>query len=167
MDIVHILKRLECYLEKYGGHKSAAGLSLKHENLADFTYDFNDIVTGILADSDLRPVIRIDCRAKLADIFSAEFIRHYQRLGPFGVGNREPVFSFSGICEIINKRVIGSESVRFTVKENGLRVNGVGFGMAKVVSEANNQSQLAFTMQLNDFRGKKNWEIRAVDINTP
>ncbi len=167
LNILEILDK-ECaiFLEGYGGHKAAAGLSLKKENLNKFTKKFKSSVNSIIGDKDITPSICLNYKAPIDKLFSVEFLDYYQKLEPFGKGNPEPLFGIDGDdAKIFDARKIGSDSLRFRIKQNGNSYNGVAFGMAHMLTAIQQGPvDLAFRIVRNDFRGALNWEIRVEDI---
>lgn len=171
IDDLNILEALdECsnFLEKYGGHKAAAGLSLNKSNLDKFTQNFKASVNRIIGDKDLTPTIRLNYKAPIHELFSDKFLKYYRKMEPFGKGNPEPLFGIEGDgIKLLDARKIGNDSLRFRIIHKGKSYNGVGFGMSYALPTVNNGAvELAFKIVRNDFRGVVNWEIRAEDIRS-
>jgi single-stranded-DNA-specific exonuclease len=112
-------------LEQFGGHKYAAGLTLKPENLEAFSTRFNEVVTAQIEDYMLVPQLTIDDELPLSEI-NPKFVRVLNQFGPFGPGNMRPVF--------VSHQVFCEENV-YKVGENHLKMN--------VFQEANPNHKLA------------------------
>jgi single-stranded-DNA-specific exonuclease len=171
---VNILEAIaECsdMLEKFGGHKGAAGLTMKSEDIGEFQEKFESSVDRITGGLGLIPTVQVNLRASINELLEDKFLQFYRRLEPFGTGNPEPVFCFRDEKKIVfsDARKIGKDSLRFKVNENGQVTQGVAFGMAECLADINNNGggvNMAFKITRNEFRGRLSWEIRVDDIKT-
>jgi single-stranded-DNA-specific exonuclease len=143
---------------EYGGHSSAAGLSLREENLSSFVEMANEIVGHQLADCEVQPKLNIDFvindGTNYSDLESA-----CTMLAPFGQGNADPIFTTDKPCRLRNIQVIGKEKnhLRFSAYVAGRWIDGVGFGFANLVNHALNGEallSLAFNLKENRFNGQ-------------
>ncbi len=116
IESYHMFERLTAvkeYLTKFGGHKLAAGLSLKKENLEDLKKALND--KADLAEEDFAPTVHIDVPMPMS-YASLEFARELQLLEPFGVGNPKPLFAQKDVVFVGAKRIGASGNyARFCV----------------------------------------------------
>ena len=89
---------LECsdLLEKFGGHKYAAGLTLDIDNLELFQRKFEEVVSSSITEDMLRPVIELDMPLHF-DAITPKFLTVLKQMGPFGPENQRPVFEASGV----------------------------------------------------------------------
>ena len=167
MNILEIIAECSDLLEKYGGHRGAAGLTLKSENIDEFHAKFESSVNRIIGGFELKPTIRVNLRASIEELLDKKFLEFYSRLEPFGTGNQEPVFCFrdeKGFV-ISGMKKIGADSLRFKVTEKGCEIQAVAFGMAELLPDINNGVvNLAFNISRNEFRGRTSWQIRVEDI---
>ena len=83
-------------LEHFGGHKYAAGLTMKQENLEEFSQRFEEYVKENLDESSYEPEITVDMMLKLSEI-TPQFLKNLKKFAPFGPGNMEPVFETDGV----------------------------------------------------------------------
>ncbi len=171
VNILAIISECADLLEKYGGHKGAAGLTLKSDNLVDFQEKFERAVDRIIGDFEFKPTIQVNLRASIGELLDRRFLEFYSKFEPFGFGNPEPVFCFRDqkSFSFTDLKRIGKDSLRFKVSEDGRIINGVAFGMAELLPVINNgegEINMAFKICHNEFRGRTSWEIRAVDINS-
>lgn len=143
-------------LDKFGGHKMAAGLSLQPDKLEEFRRRLNEQAS--LTEEDLMPKVRIDIPMPLA-YASKEFVGELKKLEPFGNGNRKPLFAQKNVrirnCTVRgkNRNVAG-----FTLEDgNGYYVSGVYFGEADAfvsqVKEHNGYIDVVYYPEINEFRG--------------
>jgi single-stranded-DNA-specific exonuclease len=118
----HLLEALESMRElftKFGGHRQAAGLTLRAVDIETFRQRFHTHAAGRLTADDLRPLYRIDAEASFA-VLSERCISELQLLGPFGFGNPTPIFHCAG-AEVAGPPKVLKEGKHFTVP---LRHNG-------------------------------------------
>ncbi|HMF75539.1 MAG TPA: single-stranded-DNA-specific exonuclease RecJ [Bryobacteraceae bacterium] len=118
----HLLEALESMPElftKFGGHRQAAGLTLRASELAAFQQRFHEFAAGKLADHDLRPLYKVDAEASFTEL-SELCIQQILSLGPFGFGNPAPVFYCAG-AEMAGPPKVLKEGKHFNLP---LRQNG-------------------------------------------
>ncbi len=101
-------------LEHFGGHKFAAGLSMKEENLEEFTERFEQYVSENLEESSYMPEIVVDLPLDLSEI-TPVFINQLKRFAPFGPGNMEPVFQSNGVVDEGAARIVGDKHLKARV----------------------------------------------------
>lgn len=101
-------------LEHFGGHKYAAGLSLKKENLTEFTEKFEEYVQDNIEEVDFIPEIEVDQELDLSEI-NASFIANLKRFAPFGPGNMSPVFCSRHVVEEGGARIVGKKHLKMRV----------------------------------------------------
>ena len=101
-------------LEHFGGHKYAAGLTMKQENLEEFSQRFEEYVKDNLDESSYEPEITVDMRLKLSEI-TPHFMKNLKKFAPFGPGNMEPVFETDGVVDEGNARIVGDKHLKCRV----------------------------------------------------
>ncbi len=129
----HLYEALEhCaeILEHFGGHKGAAGLTIKEENIEKFRKLINDFAHQTLQLVDLTPSIDIDCEIPLSSL-SLDLIKAVNLLEPFGEGNPAPVFCSRRLMVKSPPLTLGKETIKFWVSDGQSTFSVVGFGMAK------------------------------------
>ena len=162
------LHEVEELLDKYGGHKMAAGLSLSPANLAEFRQRINE--QSKLTEDDFVQKIRIDIPMPLP-YASMQFAEELALLEPFGNGNHKPLFAQKNLkvhnCMVRgkNKNVAG-----FVLEdESGYRVNGIYFGEAETfaaqVKENENRINITYYPDINEFRGNRSLQIVVTHYN--
>lgn len=142
-------------LDKFGGHKMAAGISLKPEKLEQLRCRLN--LNAQLSEQDLTPKVRIDIPMPMV-YASREFAQELRLLEPFGTGNRKPLFAERNV-RLRNGTVHGRHRnvAKFTLEdESGYRVSGVYFGEADVfmqqVNEHNGYVNVVYYPELNVYK---------------
>jgi single-stranded-DNA-specific exonuclease len=101
------------YLGKFGGHKAAGGFSLEKENLSAFTVKLSEFAHNCLEPEHLKPLVDIDAEAKFTDL-TPDFYRQIDKLHPWGIGNREPIFWTPNV-KVLEQRTIGQNHVKFSL----------------------------------------------------
>jgi single-stranded-DNA-specific exonuclease len=113
-DVYEAIDACSDLLEHFGGHKYAAGLSLKPENLQAFSDRFEQVVTEKLNGKVLAPEIEIDAILPLSTI-NSRFFGILRQFSPFGPGNMSPLFRTDGIIDAGGSRVVGKNHLKLYV----------------------------------------------------
>ncbi|MFA6282566.1 MAG: single-stranded-DNA-specific exonuclease RecJ [Desulfurivibrionaceae bacterium] len=149
----------------FGGHEAAVGLTLLVENLPELEEYFQQRLNEIVTETMLAPKVGIAWHDEGGGIFDPAFLRGYERLAPFGMGNPEPIFSAQGIPE--KPREVGVNHLKFTARFNGAILSGIGFGLAgdfQGLLKSGQPLNVAFRLRRNTFREKTTWQVEAVDF---
>ncbi|MGM0646778.1 MAG: single-stranded-DNA-specific exonuclease RecJ [Bacteroidota bacterium] len=115
-DIYQAISNCSNLLENFGGHKYAAGLSLKPENLDSFVQCFEQYASTHIKDYELTPEIEIDSELPLTEI-TDKFVRILKQFAPFGPGNAAPVFISRHVVESGQSRIVGKNHLKFKVAQ--------------------------------------------------
>ncbi len=149
---------------KFGGHKLAAGLSLKVENVEPFRKTINELTN--LREEDLVEKVSIDMQLPLAYL-SESLIQELELLEPFGKGNQKPLFVEKNL-RVISPRIVGRNQnvLKFQVEDTrGLRMDAVYFGDVRACMEyMRHKKQMAFTYypSVNEYMGRRSVQITVV-----
>ena len=106
-DIYDAIDSCSDLLEHFGGHKYAAGLSLKPENLDEFRTRFEEYVAAHISEEDMIPDIEIDLNINFSDI-TPKFVRILKQFAPFGPGNMSPLFRTDNVVDNGYSRQVGA-----------------------------------------------------------
>ncbi len=167
-DLYQAIESCSDLLESFGGHMFAAGLTLKQENLPSFRERFEKFVSETIREEHLFPSINIDEEIPLEDV-STEFHRHISRFQPFGPENMAPVFVSRGV-KTITCQPVGNTGTHLKLsfsRQNMDAVNAIAFGQAdtmEIFREAGGVVDIAYTIELNEFRGKTTVQLNIKDI---
>ncbi len=119
------------YLETFGGHEGAAGLTIKKENIDPFRELINKLAQDMLEAKKLIPTLCIDCEIPLASI-NMELTNVIDAMQPFGEGNPAPIFCSRQVLIKTYPRIMGKDTLKFWVTDQKqFTISAVGFGMAK------------------------------------
>ncbi|MEK7871942.1 MAG: single-stranded-DNA-specific exonuclease RecJ, partial [Nitrospirota bacterium] len=127
---LHLYKAIEkCseYLQGFGGHKFAAGLTIRSEKFDAFSRRFDEVVSESLGESDFLPAIRLDAEVRLDEV-TFSLIKDLDRLSPFGPANPEPVLAAMNV-EPVSPRLVGSNHLKLTIKSGPHHLDAIGFDM--------------------------------------
>ena len=137
ISAVHLYEALQqCadLLEGFGGHRMAAGLSIRADNIAAFAERFEAVVRRSTRAEDFVSRTEVDDELALADV-GQRLIDDLDLLEPFGPGNREPVFISRGVT-VVSRRVVGETHLRLYLQQDRARLSAIAFGMAESPVEA-------------------------------
>ncbi len=154
-------------VEQYGGHKYAAGLTIKKENFDKFTDTFDHIV-GLKTNGDLNlltPEIAYDLELDFSDI-TPKFYNLIQQLKPHGPGNMSPIFRTNNIKDSGNSRIVKEKHLKLGAIQKGTKFDGIGFGMSDVyeIISKNKPFDACYSIELNEYQGQTNLQLRVRDI---
>jgi single-stranded-DNA-specific exonuclease len=143
------------HLERYGGHRAAAGLSIATEQLEAFREAFAAHADAVLTDSDLRTVTPIDAIVP-AHALTLELAEELDRLAPFGLGNPEPTLLVASV-EAVSASVVGEgKHLRFRIRQHE-RDGGsaIAFGLGKQLDRLQQPGRydVAFRLKENRWNG--------------
>ena len=149
------LAACSAYLERFGGHRAAAGLSIRPERVEAFAEAFATHADGMLADDDLCPVTFVDAVVKGSEL-TLDLCAELGRLAPFGLGNPAVTLLVAG-CELADLGTVGEgRHLRFRVRE-GQRPAGaaIGFGLGGQLDRYRHPGpyDVAFRLQENAWNG--------------
>ncbi len=168
-DVYNALEACSDYLEQFGGHMYAAGLTLKESDFESFKNQFEKVVANTIT-SDLRvPEISIDAEIDFSDI-DDKLIRILKQFEPFGPENMTPVFITRHLTDSGYGKAIGQdeEHLRLFVKQQseGKGYAAIGFGLAKKIGLTQNQKHFdaVFSIDENEWNGTVSVQLRLRDI---
>ncbi len=132
-DIYKAVESTRDLLENFGGHTYAVGLSLREENIPEFTRRFEEYVSANILPEQMMPQIDIDAFLSFADI-TPEFVSILRLFNPFGPGNRKPTFCTRRVKDFGTSKLVGRnlEHIKLELVDDtsGREINGIAFNMA-------------------------------------
>ena len=171
-DIYDAIDHCSDLLEHFGGHKYAAGLSMKPENLPEFRRRFEEYVSEHLVDEDFVPELEVDLKINFSDITS-KFMRILNQFAPFGPGNMAPVFWTDNVIDAGGSRPVGGHKhLKLTVSQVGDAEQGVPpfSGIAFQKGDLFNRIHdgepfsICYHLEYNTWQGKTNLQLNVKDI---
>ena len=165
-DLYEALSACSDLLDQFGGHKYAAGLTMKPENIGLFQQRFEHVVEASILPSMLQREMVIDAELDFADI-DAKFFRILRRFEPFGPQNEAPVFMSRRVVVWGMATIVGGSHLKMTVRQPGSpRFDCIGFGLADYAEAINTQGpfDMCYTIEENVWRDKRNLQLNVKDI---
>ena len=157
-DIYKAVDAQRDLLENFGGHAYAVGLSLKEENIPEFTRRFEEYVAANITQTQLTPLLDIDAVITFAQI-TGEFVATLRRFNPFGPGNQKPVFCTRGVMDFGTSKLVGKnlEHIKLELVDDtsGKVFNGIAFNMARHFPyiHARKPFDICYTLEDNKHQG--------------
>ena len=154
------------HLTRFGGHRMAAGCSIRPDRVELFRAAFDERARAVLEDHHLVPEVRVDLEVELrhADEELARLIRH---AGPFGMGNATPVFAARRVGIVGAPKVVGQGHLKMTLVSSGHTLDAIGFGMASRLQEpgfTDGPLDVAFKLEENTWNGRTRAQAKLVDV---
>jgi len=145
-NIYEALQECGEYLDQFGGHHQAAGITLRPENFSGFRKKFNEVCSDLLSMGQRQKELVVDSKIALEDI-TIKFLNVLEQFEPFGHGNREPLFISEGLSLYGQPKLLRERHVKFSVKDgNGRVFDVIGFDRPDVYGELTARSRPVFSM---------------------
>ncbi|MDE5942129.1 MAG: single-stranded-DNA-specific exonuclease RecJ [Muribaculaceae bacterium] len=174
-DIYKAVESTRDLLENFGGHTYAVGLSLKEENIPEFTRRFEEFVAANILPSQLRPQFEIDAYLTFSELTN-EFISTLRRFNPYGPGNQKPVFCTRGVMDFGTSKLVGRqlEHIKLELVDDtsGKVINGIAFNKAHLFDRihARCRFDICYTIEENKHQNSPNaiqLQIKEIRIADP
>ncbi len=165
-DLYEALYECRDLLEQFGGHKYAAGLTIKPENIDAFSTLFEAVVSKNITEDLLTQEINIDAELRLNHL-TPKFVRILNQFEPFGPQNLSPVFIAKGVDLAGTAMQVGKNHLKFAVSQNGSAVfNCIGFGLADDIEKINSKQKfdICFHIEENVWRDQKSVQLNIKGI---
>lgn len=160
-DIYKAIDASRDILENFGGHPYAVGLSLKEENIPEFTRRFEEYVAANIMPSQLTPQLEIDAYITFSQI-TPTFISTLRKFNPFGPGNQKPVFCTRRVVDFGTSKLVGKnlEHIKFELVDDtsGKVFNGIAFNMAQYFDHIHSRRpfDICYTIEDNKHQSATN-----------
>jgi len=169
-DLYNAISACSDLLENFGGHKYAAGLTMKIENVSAFQQRFEEYVCDNITDDMLVPQVKVDASISLSDI-TPKFYRVLQQFEPFGPKNMTPVFISEKVVDYGYSRPVGRNkehlklSVVDDIREGNVK-GGIAFSMGNLYPKISSGAQfdVCYSVQENEYMGKVETQLMVRDI---
>jgi single-stranded-DNA-specific exonuclease len=141
-------------LEGFGGHRAAAGLTIRPERLVEFAESFAAHADRVLSEEDLRPALRVDAIVR-GDELTLDLCHELEQLAPFGLGNPDVTLLVPG-CRLSDLSVVGEgRHLRLSVTAGRVRSGAIAFGQAGQLERLRRPGpwDVAFRLQANRWNG--------------
>ncbi|APY10905.1 single-stranded-DNA-specific exonuclease RecJ [Seonamhaeicola sp. S2-3] len=167
-DVYEAIAACSEYVEQFGGHKYAAGLTLKEENYEAFKQAFEDFVSKTIDKNLLIPEIKADIKIDLKDI-TPKFYRILKQFAPYGPENMTPIFMTEDLADTGHGKCVGQDKthLRVTVSQpNSNTFVGIGFGMGDKFNIISDKKpfKAVYSIDENEWQGNVSLQLKLRDI---
>lgn len=169
-DLYESIESCADLMENFGGHKFAAGLTMREENLPEFTARVEKFIAEHLVDEVVTPVLEIDSKLDFSQI-TPKFFRILKRFQPFGPGNTAPVFLTENVYDSGNSRKVGPAGQHLKLEliqesQPYNRISAIGFNMAEDFDyiRGGNPMDICYSIVENYYRGNSTIQLRLKGI---
>lgn len=167
-DVYNAIEACSEYIEQFGGHKYAAGLTLLESQYEAFKARFETVVGETIEKSLLIPEIRVDSEMDLNSI-TPKFYRILKQLAPFGPGNMTPVFMSQDLMDTGYGKCVGEDAkhLRVTVTQsNSDRMGGIGFNLGHKMDLISDRKpfKAVYTVDENHWNGRVSLQLKLKDV---
>ena len=172
-DIHAALERCADLLEHFGGHKCAAGVSVKPENFERFCERFEEEVSKGVQPEEAVPEIEIDATISFAENITPKFLRILKQFSPFGPENNVPVFLTKNLIDTGHPRVVGAKDVKhlkfapIPFDERSQSYSAIGFQLGEYYDRVRRGEHfdLVYQLEENYWNGKTEMQLNVKDIH--
>ena len=166
-DIHEAIGTCSDVVEQYGGHKYAAGLSIRTENFEVFAQRFEEVVKQKADGVPTLPEIEYDLQISLNDI-NPKMLNIIEQMAPFGPGNMIPVFRSNNLSSNGSARVLKDKHLKMTVHQHSSGLDSIGFGMSHHIHAVSNRQTFhaCYCIEENTFNGRTSLQLKLKDIKS-
>jgi single-stranded-DNA-specific exonuclease len=166
-NLYDALLKCEHLLEKFGGHKYAAGLTLKKQNLDSFIKEFEKVVAATITKDQLVAEIEVDMQIELDEV-NDKLYRIIKQFAPFGPMNRTPNFITKLVTDSGKGRKVGEDKthLRLTLNNSNKDLVSIGFGMGEDFDKIteNKPFDICYSIDENTWKGQTSLQLRLKGI---
>lgn len=166
-DLYAALEQCDEFIEQFGGHTFAAGITILPKNYFLFKERFEKVVFDTLKETSKTPEIIIDLEIDLSSV-TPKFYRILKQLEPFGPANMKPVFLSSGLRDNGYGKAVGAEGnhVKLSIinGSDSKTYNAIGFDLAEKYALTNGSFQAVYTIEENHWNGNTSLQLMLKDI---
>lgn len=169
-DLYEAIDSCSDLLENFGGHMYAAGLTLKEENLEEFSRRMDSFVEKHIVKEMMTPVVEVDAKLDFAQI-NPKFFRILKQFQPFGPGNHNPVFETENVYDAGTGRKVGAGGVHMKLdliqeSQPYHQIPSIAFNMADFYDyiKDGNPFDVCYTIVENYYRGNSSIQLRIRDL---
>jgi len=166
-DVYNALEKCSDFIEQFGGHKYAAGLTLAPENYEGFKQRFEEVVKATITPAQLIPEIAIDAEIELEDI-TPKFYRILAQMAPFGPQNMKPTFKTSAVRDNGYGKQVGADKTHLKLGliygADKKTYSAIGFGLGDKLQKTQNDFDIVYSLDENTWNGYTSIQLLLKDI---
>jgi single-stranded-DNA-specific exonuclease len=166
-DVYNALEACSEFIEQFGGHKYAAGLTLAPENYENFKNKFEEVVESTIDKELLTPEISIDAAIDLSEI-TPKFFRIIQQMAPFGPMNMKPTFTSTCVRDNGYGKQVGADKTHLKLNvfqgDNQKTYNSIGFNLGNKIALVKDEFDIVYALDENEWNGVKSIQLLLKDL---
>ncbi|MCL9980904.1 MAG: single-stranded-DNA-specific exonuclease RecJ [Bacteroidia bacterium] len=166
-DIHEAITQCSDLVEQFGGHKYAAGLSVKAENFDAFVEKFEGLVARDIQNASLTPEVEYDLEIDI-DSITPNMMKLIGQMSPFGPGNPQPIFMSQRLKSNNSPRILKDKHLKLQLQQNNSRfmIDGIGFGLAEQLPIVTNGAifDACYCIEENFYNGQVKLQLRLRDL---
>ncbi|SDR65624.1 exonuclease RecJ [Polaribacter sp. KT25b] len=166
-DVYNALEACTEFIEQFGGHKYAAGLTLLPENYENFKNKFEEVVSKTIDKELLTPEISVDAELHLSEI-TPKFFRIIQQMAPFGPMNMKPTFKSTCVRDNGYGKQVGVDKTHLKLNvfqgDNQKTYNAIGFNLGDKMAFVQNDFDIVYALDENEWNGYKSIQLLLKDL---
>lgn len=167
-DIYQAIENCQEFIDQFGGHKYAAGLTLKESNFKYFAAKFEQTVKETITKSSLAPEILIDSKIDINQL-TPKFYRILKQFAPFGPQNRSPIFKIEAVRDTGYSRCVGADGLHLKcrVTKNNQSIDAIGFNLGQKHHFITDKKtfDIACSVEENEWNGETKLQLKLRDIS--
>ena len=165
-DLYESLKQCEDLFLGFGGHKYAAGLSIKEENIPELVRRFEEITAQQLTPELLAPKLNIESELRF-NVIDDKFVKLLKRFAPFGPQNMRPIFMSRNLQVVGSPGIVGKNHLKFKVRQDNKTFDVIAFNMGDLLyrlTPGETGLDLVYVIEENVYMGRRSIQLRAKDL---
>jgi len=166
-DNYQALNSVRHLLDNFGGHKYAAGLTVREENIEPLREQMYRISDSMINEKDLAPTLEIESEISLRQL-DATFLKWLKLLAPYGPQNMRPIFVTRNVEILGDVAVMGNNHLKFKVKNDGIVIDAIAYNFGKLKNELKPYGQrmdAAYVIEENTWNGQTTIQMKIKDLN--
>ena len=165
-DLYESLKQCDDLFLGFGGHKYAAGLTIKEDNIPELVRRFDEIAERDLTPELLTPKLHIESEIRLG-VIDDNFVALLKMFAPFGPQNMRPVFVSRDLQIVGSPAIVGKNHLKFKVRQDNKAFDVIAFNMGDLLyrlTPGESGLDMAYVIEENVFMGRRSIQLRAKDL---
>jgi single-stranded-DNA-specific exonuclease len=160
LNLYECMSKAEQFLQRFGGHAQAAGLTIEPKNVPLFRSCFNDALKALAGDPPYSMPLEPDLEVDTA-VLDLALVKQQERLEPFGQKNPKPLFVSRNVT-IVSKTVVGGTHLKLRLGQQGL--DAIAFGLGDLAKTLPPKVDMVYRLDNNYFRGRENLQLLVEDM---
>ena len=160
-DLYAALSECQDYMIQFGGHKYAAGLTIRPEQYVGFCKRFEKVVSKLIQPEQKEHTLLIDMEIPITEI-TPKFFRIVNQMAPFGPGNMRPVLLSKRVKDRGNAKLVGSDKthLKCSFVAGNQSINAIGFGLGNALEVIqSSESDIAYVVDENEWNGETSLQL--------